>query len=568
MFIKWMAISVLILFLSLTFYGCDTVESFRDLKDDDPKVRLVAIEDLVCFAELPGYPASVKTELRNVAKSDTNTNVRMGAITGLCRIEEEEDIFPFLIELLGDPDPYIRVQVLDNLPWVMIETTISGPVTRSRRRYEDYIPIMVNALNDEHPRVREKALEEIANNSRTTIESVMKDQTQALISTLKVIFHNDDNYYVRVRAAIILSRLHPEYTESIPLLMEAMHKGRLRIEAMSALYKYGPAMSYITGDLIEIIRVASVGTRDSDILNKVENGEDLIELLQRENPESYLLEVIEEYEPDWAKMETRGHIGRKVLIIHRHNSPDEEIFSLTEYSDDTLCRRASLTLMEVTSESEDIKLLVDALDDENPDVRRNILWLLGKINPESYDLFPKAVEMLDDKDKCVRGEAINALGALGPSHADRVVPVLFDYLITTDDKDYCNAIDISLHRLDVTPVPFFVESMKFISDIEKMKCVLDAININDFHKSDYSPTFIDFFHDESAKTRFYGVLTLGYFDYEPNLDIKLLEEVAAEDPSEYVRQAALDAIEYLTTDNRYELQDAYIEKFLNPPEDE
>lgn len=93
----------------------------------------------------------------------------------------------------------------------------------------------------------------------------------------------------------------------------------------------------------------------------------------------------------------------------------------------------------VASNGPELSYLTAALQDNNPDVRRAAAEALGRIGPAAKDAVPCLIELLDDEDSC--DAATEALGHIGPT-ARAVVPKLLESLKAirqlpdSDEYDY------------------------------------------------------------------------------------------------------------------------------------
>ena len=68
----------------------------------------------------------------------------------------------------------------------------------------------------------------------------------------------------------------------------------------------------------------------------------------------------------------------------------------------------------------DMPALLEALKDEDEDVRRLAVFALGRISPAPKDAVPALIEALKDEDEDVRAGAAYALGKIGPAAKDAV----------------------------------------------------------------------------------------------------------------------------------------------------
>ncbi len=74
-----------------------------------------------------------------------------------------------------------------------------------------------------------------------------------------------------------------------------------------------------------------------------------------------------------------------------------------------------------------VPALIEALKDENSEMRRRVAVALGNIGPDAKAAVPALIEALKDENKNVRDSAAVALGTLGPD-AKAAVPVLIEAL--------------------------------------------------------------------------------------------------------------------------------------------
>jgi HEAT repeat protein len=70
-----------------------------------------------------------------------------------------------------------------------------------------------------------------------------------------------------------------------------------------------------------------------------------------------------------------------------------------------------------------VPALIQALDDESPDVRKEVAAALGKIGPDANEAIPALILRLEDTETSVCARAVEALARIGPETED-VVPAL------------------------------------------------------------------------------------------------------------------------------------------------
>jgi len=153
------------------------------------------------------------------------------------------------------------------------------------------------------------------------------------------------------------------------------------------------------------------------------------------------------------------------------------------------------------------------MDDERPEVRREVLFALGSIGPQAKPAVGVALKALSDADPTIRYSAVWALGRIGPAASEAL-----DAL----EKDVCNTDD-----------PYFGSVCAWAMiriDSKNEKRIKGAL-----------PVLIKALEHERGFVRSEAATTLGMIG-PPAKDALPALKKAASDPDEAVAKAAADAI--------------------------
>ena len=156
----------------------------KDCQSGDPQKQVAAIRAL---ARLEAFEA--KPALIHLLSSDPNKKVRSAAIYALNELEAVEAIPVLIHHLLADPDSDVRTSAAFILKFLGEDQLQAYPIA----------PALLNALNDDHETVRDKAIEALGSFHYLPATSRMRE-----------LLHTDTAWFVRASAAEALGRMHDE----------------------------------------------------------------------------------------------------------------------------------------------------------------------------------------------------------------------------------------------------------------------------------------------------------------------------------------------------------------------
>ncbi len=411
------SIVILILTVAFTMSGCDSRgrEILNQLRDPNPSVRMDALDDIGMHDWL--NRKMVIDAVLGVAKYDDDMRVRFKAVRVLPLVTRGlEEYKAIITELMETDDPAFKAFILGNC------------CTFVYRENTDFIPILINNLDDDNNRVRENAAILLGAFSLEQLDSELGDGGgDKVINELLKLLRNDEDRYVRIAGGITLAYIAPDIREPIPVLIDAMQKGRRRPQAILALAQYDLPVPGLVQMLLQIIRETTLIPGFNDLRKAYEPGTDFLELLREMKPDSYTLEYLEELDPD------RVEYDDDALLIYKDGVFTEEVLPFYSRMYDTnLEYYASTALRRTPIGDDDIQLLVAALDDPDFSVKEAAVYSLVENNPEQVDALGLIIRLLDENDAETRRLAARVMYQFGEEEAGRIVPVL---IMALDDPE-------------------------------------------------------------------------------------------------------------------------------------
>lgn len=397
------------------------------LSDDNPFVRLEATRVLGGI----GKPAEHAVPALEKLLRDENVTIRIMAADALCNIDNSrgDTVIPVLMQALGDEDIVIRHDAVSALARIGANT-------------EAAVPALIVAFEDENSSVRAEAAEALA---RIGVPAL-----PALIQAL-----DNESSLVRGTAAYALGGIGEPAKGAVPALADALRDERtegtytVSFRAAVALVKIGqPAVPALIQALVDPSSLAranaayalgEVGYASGGIGELAEEAlPALIEMLRDKDKEArgraaYAL----------------GGIGEPAIpaLIEALNHEDRDVRSNAAYALGRIgepAKDAVPVLMKAMSNDDYVRLgaaealgkigepavpaLVEALNHEDEDVRRNAASVLGKIGELPKGAVPALIKRLGDEDLYVRYNATIALSRIG----EPAVPALIEALRSED----------------------------------------------------------------------------------------------------------------------------------------
>ena len=232
-------------------------------------------------------------------------------------------------------------------------------------------------------------------------------QVERLIRELQ-----DTDSDVRSIAAVTLGEIGPEAEDAVPILIKLLQdqdaEGFVRANAATALGKIGEGASKAVPALINALR-------DQDKYVR----KDAAEALEKIGTPRTIKTVKDRY--------------RVVIPLGWTGSEDEvpALIQALQNENKDVRVNAVVTLGQI--ESEDVvPVLIEALQDQDEWVRVNAAWTLGQRGKSASKAVPILIKALQDQDEWVRYHAAMALGEIGES-ASKAVPALINALQDQDE---------------------------------------------------------------------------------------------------------------------------------------
>lgn len=400
----------------------------RLLRNDSERVRVAAS---VALDQIGPVPKPEISELA-LALKDGDPLVRKNVVRtlGLMR-SEVESVFPLLMQALGDESQSVRVQAIDSIRDLGVETP--EIVTALKRIIED-------RNNSHNVRSAAQSLIKRFEENRTYINRIYdkdistKDRaaytrflgwlsiaTPQALAALGAALENDD---LRESAGWSLEQLG---AIAVPALMQALGDDQWRVRERAAR-----ALGYIGPDASAAVFTLRFALKDGDkdvraqsarALGKIgiaaaEAIPDLVKVLddRRKAVRFEVAHALGMFGPE-AKLATKGLVR---LLYDREDIRNEAVQSLGRLK------------------AAAVPDLIRALADKNCDVRWGAAVALGEIGPEAKEAVPALIRAMGDEEEEVRDAAVRALGWIGPE-AGAAAPGLVKLLESGDPAVRLNA---------------------------------------------------------------------------------------------------------------------------------
>ena len=430
----------------------------EQLKSSDLEQREAAIDAL---GQLGPAAASATLELA-AELEDKSEIIRAHAAHALMQIgPEAAAAAPALAKAMSDPDYHVRRMSVAALEKIHPDPSV-------------VVKALGKALADADPSVRVAALH--------TLTEYSKDAVPVLSEAL-------ENENTRYWSALALGELGPEAKAAVPALAKALSDERPTVqrELLIALARIGPDSAPAVPAIIPLLQskddtvahaagfaLGSIGpgaASATEALKKSMDGKDQMEECvncwalariepkneaAREHALAMLFETVKDKNPRVQSAAIRGLMDLRapagplvaalehVVLNGEEPAVSEALGALTmmgdaaaEVLDDALMRpetrgRAALLIAYMGPKAKStVPALAKALDDKDPDVRREVLFALAAIGPDAALATPAIVGDLSDPNIPNRAVAAFALGKIGPA-AKEALPKLQEELRSSD----------------------------------------------------------------------------------------------------------------------------------------
>jgi HEAT repeat protein/Tfp pilus assembly protein PilF len=177
-----------------------------------------------------------------------------------------------------------------------------------------------------------------------------------------------------------------------------------------------------------------------------------------------------------------------------------------------------------------IPALVEALGDSDPKVRYRAVIALGNLwsgiesGPEIEAAIPALLKLLKDEDPYTRRRALHALGRIGPG-AQTALPTLKQIMHDRNDPDWVSVFSV-INNIERPPTDDVSTLAGLLKDkdatiraqaAERLELLgMRAMFLSGNFKADEAiPALIAALKDPETKVRYYSLITLGHFWYNP-----------------------------------------------------
>ncbi len=463
-----------------------------DLKNSDEKVRVAATDALAA----KGAAAKEATQALAALLSDPSENVRAHAAHALMQIGPDAvAVAPALARAISDPDYHVRRMAIAALERIHPEPEV-----------------VISALA--------KALEDVDSSVRVAALSSLTDYKSAAVPVLSKALEKPG---IRYWAALALGELGPEARDAVPALAAALNDERpeVRREVLIALARVGaeahaavPAIAKQLADEDESVAHAaafalgSIGPEAASATESLQSvfGKEnkLSECINcwalarihpqdaavRERAIGLLLETVKNDNPRVQSAAVRGLMDLKappqqlvpalgyVVLNGEEPAVGEALGALAllgdaaiEVLDDALERseargRAALLITYLGAKAKGtVPALITALSDPDAEVRQELLFALASMGPDAAPAIDAIVVSLDDENTANRAVAALALGKIGPD-AKSAVPKLQKELASADSLVRVASAFALVHivgdnqQIVISTIPVLVEGLK------------------------------------------------------------------------------------------------------------
>lgn len=428
-------------------------------------------------------PDAAISAILRVLENEKNRETRLTALEALGAFGvQARPAVPAIVELLQNDDLRTRLEALETIREI-------GPGAA------DAVPQLVQALHE--------------NDGLITIEAAqaLAQVGQAAVPSLTKLLDNKD---YQLLAATILADIGPEAAPAVPRLLKLLDHPdeEMRRAALLAIAGIGPAAGDVAPRLLEVLH----------------------------DPESSV-------RPGAAYALAR--IGAQQAV------PALKDVALST-DDDRLQLAAAWALVILQPEAEGVEqavpALVRGLSDPWELVRRECVVALGTLGPKAQPATGELMPLLGDPDPHVRAETLVALQRIG-ADTERLVPQLIEGLDDETPQTRYASIYVlgQLGEGAAAAVPRLREILNQRSEFDRILAAWALVKINPTpaNKSAAVPLMLSALENPSAAVRQEAAAVLGESGDRGANVLDALRQVAAEDSSPEVQQAARQALESL-----------------------
>ncbi len=479
------------------------------LKDNDPEVRAHSARALGMI----GNPAVVAAEPLAELVADEDATVRRMAVGALANIKPGADqVVPLMIKMLSDADPQVLALATHSL-------AEAGP---------SVVPAMIKAMEDE--------------------------QTV---------------YF----AILVLAELGPDAKEAVPALAQALshEDAEVRHEAAQALRAIGPGASAAVPDLVKslddkqiavllpsVLALGSIGPGAIDAADKLrsfsQGDDDLLKVCA--------LWAIEKIEPDDQRLKTETVPALVNLLLNEDPNvrnaaafavlqlePGSEVVApLFAEAFGKASEEARVDMISAIASlgGQAVPRLVVGL--EYPNVRRQIIEVLGEMGPEAAEAVPALLKHVDDEDPATRADIFVTLGHIGP--AAKAATEAATKALQDSEQEVQSSAVYALGSIGPDAAVCADQIIKLMDSGNPRLttvCAWALVHIDPSNQEYYHqaiPLLMEAINSERVVVRVEAISTLGMIGPAAREALESLAKLA-DDPDPAVREAAAEAIKMI-----------------------
>jgi HEAT repeat protein len=401
---------------------------------------------------------------------------------------------------------------------------------------ESAIPILIKALQDENPSIRERAAYSLGNiGTEASIASLSKalleDEdssvreraayslgnigTEASIASLSKALLEDEDSSVREVAVHSLGNIGSNTT--IPCLIQGINDEdySVHISAANALIKIGSKLAI--SSLIKCLE----SIEDDRRYNAPASA---VAILGRIGSKAVIPCLIKYLKNNYVRGYTRGQVAYVLVEIGLKEASDA-LEQALEDKDYYVREVATDALKKIEFKTKNIELNNDTnklLEDKKSSIKEKVSDVLGKIDSEKA--IPSLIKVLNDKEYYVRIRGVEALGEIGSEEA---ISILIKAL---DDKEYYDRSKVAETLGEIGSTKVIPSLIKALDDESYYVRSKVAEALGEIGSTKVIPSLIKALDDEASSVRSEAVEALGKIGSEEAIP-SLIHSLEDKEPS-------------------------------------
>lgn len=417
--------------------AADVSDLIGQLSSADEAVRVDAIHDLA----RSGADANVVVPALKALLEDESARIRAHAARALGKIgEPAKPAVDVLVRLVDDPEAVVRREALDAVIAIR-----PGP--------EVGIPLFLKIMEGDDHAIKVRALDEVTNAG-----------AEAMPFLLAMLGKKEAVYW----GCLLASEIGPDAAEAVPALIEALgdEQPGVRREAMIALAAVGKASAPAIGELAKGLddevnhipatyALGTIGGLPSEVEKKIRQNSKSDDgvlatvsmwALAKLHPDDKELvrQAVEALGQSLQSDDERRRVMAAQSLIDLEPDPEIAKPIISKILKNARPEVVSAMMDAVATLGEDaVPRMIDLLKME--DSRPRAAAILARIGPKAAAAVPALADALADENPETRSEILMALAAIGPSAAPATAAVI--ELLGDPEEDVCYAACFALGQI-------------------------------------------------------------------------------------------------------------------------